>query len=138
MALLSGKRVFIVEDDIKNMAVAATILRQSGAGVIQDYWNNNTIEMLTRAHNTSPIDIILLDLMLHHGISGYDIFAQIKAIPELAAIPIVAVSASEPAIEIPKGQQLGFQGFIAKPINMHIFPEQVANCIGGQSIWIAG
>ena len=133
--MIKGKRIFIVEDDPSNMAIMAVSLRQEGAIVIQDPWNSDTIN---RIQAMLPVDIILLDLMLRGGISGHDIFAALKTHPELAKIPVVAVSASDPEIEIPKAKAAGFDGFIGKPIGLGSFSRQVAACINGERIWIAG
>jgi CheY-like chemotaxis protein len=129
---LEGRRIFIVEDDAVNLAVYAVLLKQSGAHVIQDPWNAGTVDLLLR---TLPVDVILMDLMLRHGTSGYDIFDKLKAQPELAHIPVVAVSASDAAIEIPRARAKGFAGFIGKPIHLSTFPAQVAACIAGTQVW---
>src|SRR5689334_4777401 len=107
--ILDGKRVFVVEDDLTNMAIFSVALKQGGALVIQDFWNTGTLGLMTRV---MPIDIVILDLMLHHGVSGYQIFEQIKAAPHLSSIPIIIVSASDPEIETPRAQAKGFAGFI--------------------------
>jgi two-component system, cell cycle response regulator DivK len=116
------------------MAVYSVMLNNNGATVIQDHWNSSTIALIKR---TLPIDIILLDLMLRRGVSGYDIFDAIRADPELASIPVVAVSASDPEIEIPRAKSKGFAGFIGKPISLRDFPTQVAACINGEHLWLA-
>jgi CheY-like chemotaxis protein len=132
--VLEHKRIFIVEDDVCNMAVYSVALSNNGAAVIQDPWNATTIELIKR---TLPVDIILLDLMLRRGVSGYDIFDKIKADPKLVNIPVMAVSASDPEIEIPKAKSKGFSGFIGKPISLHDFPIQVAACIKGENLWLS-
>lgn len=133
MNVLEGKRIFVVEDDVTNMAVFSVVLKQAGALVIQDYWNDFTIRLLEQ---NMPVDVILLDLMLRHGVSGYDIADAIRAQPKLAQIPIVAVSASDPEIEIPRTQARGFAGFIGKPITLTVFPTQIAACINGERVWV--
>ena len=132
--VLEGKRILIVEDDVTNMAVYQATLKRSGAVVLQDNRNSDTINMLRQF---LPIDIILLDLMLRHSINGYDIFDGIKRDPELAHIPVLAVSAADPGIEMPKAKERGFAGFIGKPLNPFEFPQQVAACIAGRGIWHA-
>jgi len=132
--VLENKRVFIVEDDVNNMAVYAVTLTNNGASVMQDPWNASTIELIKR---TMPIDIILLDLMLRRGVSGYDIFDAIKSDPARVSIPVVAVSASDPEIEIPRAQEKGFDGFIGKPISLLKFSAQVAACLKGEHLWLS-
>lgn len=132
---LSSRRIFVVEDDVTNMAVIVMLLRQSGAMVTQDPWNANTVDLIM---SHQPIDAILLDLMLRNGISGYDIFTQLRKHEALAEIPVIAVSASDPAIEIPRVKELGFAGFIGKPIAMNRFAAQIAACISGQPVWETG
>src|SRR5687768_15840309 len=121
-SIFAGKRIFVVEDDVCNMAVMAVTLKYEGATVIQDPWTSGTIDLLTR---TLPIDLILLDLMLRNGKSGFDIFDLIKAVPELASIPVVLVTASNPEREALTARNKGFDGFIAKPINASAFPQQI-------------
>lgn len=134
MAELDGKRIFIVEDNVTNMAVFAITLKQHGAIVIQDSWNTNAINKLL---SHLPIDVILLDLMLRQSISGYDLFRELQAHPELHDIPVVAVSAADPSIEMPKARALGFRGFISKPIRPGVFASQIAAAIGGTHVWDA-
>jgi CheY-like chemotaxis protein len=129
---LKGKRVFIIEDDPTNMAVFSVTLKRSGAVVLQDFWNTDSINMLQKR---LPIDVIVLDLMLRHQMNGYAIFEELRADPELSKIPVVIVSAADPGIEIPKAQARGLAGFIGKPIRPYLFPTQIASCINGNPVW---
>lgn len=132
---LKGNRVFIVEDNLSNMAVYSVLLKRSGAEFVRDYMNIDPVEMLAMS---LPIDIILLDLNLRYQADGYGVFDMIKDNPELADIPIVAVSAADPSIEIPRAKEKGFNGFISKPINTEIFAEQLAAILHGEEIWSSG
>ncbi len=132
--VLAGKRIVIVEDNVTNMAVYSVAFKMSGAVTIQDPYNTNTLD---RIKLNLPIDIILLDLMLRYDMTGYEIFDQLQADPSLAAIPVVAISASDPAIEIPKAKMKGFTGFIGKPIDPAKLVEQVAACINGEEVWFS-
>jgi CheY-like chemotaxis protein len=132
MEELLHKRIMIVEDNVVNLAVYAVAFKDSGAIVLQDPFTTNALHML-KAH--MPLDIILLDLMLRRGISGYDVFEQIQADPDLSKIPVIAISAADPNIEIPKAKQKGFIGFIGKPIDPFRLVEQVAACIKGEHVW---
>jgi two-component system cell cycle response regulator DivK len=132
---LTGKRIFVVEDNARNRVIYQVMLMRYGAHITFDNWGRETLERL-RQHRT--IDVIILDLGLGNGPSGYDVFAEIRHHPEYDEIPIVAVSAADPSIALPKTRDMGFSGFIAKPIEDDIFPEQIARVINGEKIWYAG
>jgi CheY-like chemotaxis protein len=132
--LLQGKRIAVVEDDVTNMAIISTLLKQQGAAVIQDPWNSDTVNRLKAM---LPIDMILLDLMLRHGVNGFDIYDRIKEAAELADIPVVVVSASDPAMAMTKARNKGFAGYIAKPLVYRDFSQQVFDILDGKAVWEA-
>lgn len=131
--LLSGKRIFVVEDDAANVAIVAYILKMQGAEVFHDYWG---LKALERLESLLPIDAILIDLMLPKGVSGYDVFRQLQKQPRLAEIPVVVVTASDPTAEMNKARGMGFQGFISKPIDHSTFPKFIASIIDGKPVWV--
>ncbi|MEZ4591174.1 MAG: response regulator [Chloroflexota bacterium] len=122
-----------MEDDPINYSVILTILRQHGAITTHDYWGDTTLSRLK--NHPLPLDLILLDLMLPGQASGYDVFDAIRALPELDNVPIVAVSAADPDVEMPKAKAKGFSGYITKPINRRYFPEQLAQILEGETYW---
>lgn len=133
--VLRDKHLFIVEDNALNRVVFQMALRVHGATLEFEIWGRDAIRRLQAARN---VDLIILDLMLHAGVSGYNIFEEIRRLPEYDNIPIVAVSAAEPSVAIPKTQQMGFAGFISKPIDDDTFAEQIARIMAGERIWHVG
>lgn len=133
--ILKDKRIFIVEDNMQNRLIFQMALIRQGASVDFERWGRDT---LYHIQNTSRIDLIVLDLMLADGVSGFDIFDQIRALPKYNAVPIIAVSAMDPSIAIPKTRAQGFSGFIAKPIDNVLFPKQLASIIEGEKVWSVG
>ncbi|MCP4428091.1 MAG: response regulator [Chloroflexi bacterium] len=131
--ILNGKTIFLLEDDPVNFSVILTIMRRHGAATIHDHWGDTTLARLL--DNSYLIDLILLDLMLPGKISGYDVFDAIKATPELSDVPIVAVTASDPDVEMPKTKAKGFNGYISKPINRYKFPKQLNQVLNGVDVW---
>ena len=131
--LLKNKRIFIVEDNAAYVAIASIYLRYAGAIVEVENWGLNVPDKIVKQ---LPIDVILMDLKLPRNASGFDIFDQIRAVPELAAIPIVAVSAADPDVAMARARQKGFAGYIAKPITPRI-AAYVAAILDGKQIWIA-
>jgi DNA-binding NarL/FixJ family response regulator len=50
----------------------------------------------------------------------------------------VAVSAADAATALPKAQRLGMNGFIAKPVDVALLPQQIAAVIAGHPVWYSG
>lgn len=135
MKVLQGKRILIVEDDALNRLVFRLALTSAGATVEFDGGGINTLIFL---QSRLPADLILLDLMLPRGQSGYELFQEIRALPLYARIPIVAVSATDPAQGAVRAWTLGFRGFIAKPIDADLLPRDLAQVLQGNSVWPQG
>lgn len=133
--LLKEKHLFIIEDNLENRIILRIALTRQGASVEFERWGR---DLRSHLDTIKDIDAILLDLMFPNGISGYDIINEIRNIPSLAAVPIVAVSASDPSTAIPRCRAKGFAGFIAKPIDDELFPSQIADIIAGKNVWYAG
>ncbi len=132
MRILQNKTVFIVEDNSKNADIMLTTLQMAGARTSFNRTGQNIIHDLK---SIGQIDIILMDLNLPHGLTGYDVFEKIKADPELAKIPVVVVSASDANVEMAKAQKAGFVSYISKPINFLALPKLIAGILDGELVW---
>jgi len=129
---LKDKRIFIVEDNLKNLTIMKTLLERDGATVDFNRWGPEAAKQI---RDFAPIDVIILDLMLPQGVSGYDIFDAVRTLPECSTTPIVLVTASDADIELPKARRKGFSGFISKPIRFGLFEKQIERIIEGERIW---
>lgn len=129
---LKNTRIFILEDNLDNKVIMQMLLEQSGAKVAGDRWGTETLKKLLQF---APTDVILLDLMLPGQLTGFDIFQQIRRLNMFKLTRIVAVSAADASTAVPKAQEMGFDGFICKPINFRRFTQQVKLIIDGQSVW---
>lgn len=131
---LSGKRVFVVEDNAHNRVIYQMILRRAGAVIDFDRRGDTTLFQLAKF---MP-DLIILDLNLGRYSSGFEIFEEIQKHSELQHVPVVAISASEPAVVVPRCREMGFAGFIAKPIEESLFEDQISRLVKGQQVWYLG
>ena len=129
---LQDKRIFLVEDNIGNQTIAKTLLESHGAVVATHHSGQDVIPHLRQF---LPVDLIILDLMLPSGVTGYDIFLAIRNQPGFSEVPIVAMSVIDRSEGVPQAKQRGFSGFVSKPISFQNFPQQIAQIIAGESIW---
>lgn len=101
-------KVFYIEDDKTDQYIVGKIIQLSG-GAIQFNTSGFPKTIIPRLRIFRP-HIILMDLMLAGGINGFDTAREIHRIGISSRIPIVAVSSSDTAIEIPKARRSGMQG----------------------------
>jgi CheY-like chemotaxis protein len=131
--ILEGKCIFIVEDDVVNLSVFTASLNISGARVERNVLGYDIVSHILECQ---PVDLILLDIMLRHGINGYDVYDKIRNAQALRHIPVVAITSLDPEEEIPKAKVKGFNGFIGKPIDVCDFPNHLGRVLNGERIWI--
>ena len=117
-----GKLVLLVEDNEKNMKLARDILRFKGYRVTEA----TTGEDAVASAASDPPDLVLMDIQLP-GIDGIEAFRRIRSDPKTAKVPVVALTASVMAGDRERFDKAGFDGFIAKPIDVKQFPDQVAS-----------
>jgi two-component system, chemotaxis family, sensor kinase CheA len=129
---LQDKRIFVVEDNIGNLTITKTLLEAHGAVVAT---HRSGHDVLPHLKNFLPVDLIILDLMLPSGVTGYDILSAIRNHVEFNNVPIIAMSAIDRSKVIAEAKKRGFSGYIGKPINFTEFPKQIAEIIAGASIW---
>lgn len=130
--LLKSRRIFIVEDNLANRAITQMLLESHGAVTAIEAWGTTTLH---RLREFGEVDLILLDIMLPNGMSGFDIAEEIRSQSAYSCVPIVALTATDPAETIPIAQACGFAGFISKPIDFDEFPMMVARAIAGEALW---
>lgn len=80
------------------------------------------------------IDVIFLDLEMPH-LSGPDVLRLIKQELGLTA-PVVAYSVHTSEVDVVR--QLGFDGFIGKPVDLRAFPAHLDNILNGRPVWVVG
>jgi len=109
--------VLIVDDNERNRNLARDVLRAAGLRTIEAAGGR---ECIARALERRP-DVILLDLRLP-DMDGTDVAQELKRTPEVAGIPVVALTAvlaGGGGEWLPAG---GFAGYIEKPIDVRAFP----------------
>jgi two-component system cell cycle response regulator len=113
-------RVLVVEDQDENLDLMVYLLTAFGheALVARD-----GAEGLAVAAQTRP-DLVVMDLQMPE-MDGYEAAARLKADPELARIPIVAVTAYAMVGDQERILQRGFDGYLPKPIDPEVFVSQL-------------
>jgi len=125
----AGKKILVVDDKEESSRLVGKVLRLHGYEVIAARSGEDAINMA----QTELPDLILMDIRLPGGIDGMEATRRIKALPQLAHIPILAMTASVRPEDMQRALDAGCSGFVRKPIDIGELPKQVAEHIARAS-----
>lgn len=114
------KMILYIEDNEQNLYLVKFILERHGYEVSSASDGQEGIDLAARI---KP-DLILLDIQLPR-MDGYAVARNLRTNPDLAAVPIVAVTSYAMAGDRDKALNAGCSGYIEKPINPDTFMQQV-------------
>jgi two-component system cell cycle response regulator DivK len=126
--------VLVIEDDINNLLVVTDFLQMMGVKEVHsrlEGWQG-----LQLAQTLTNLDLILLDIQLPNE-DGYALLKQIRSIPSLNHIRVVAVTANVLPQDEARAREAGFDGFIGKPLDFDRFPHQIRAILRGDQVWMA-
>lgn len=120
-------RVLVVEDNFMNKVLVNELLTMHGYEVIEAGNGREAVEM-AEAHVP---DVVLMDINLPE-MDGMEATRIIKGKEALKAIPILALTASAMKGDEEKFLREGFDGYVAKPIELAILIKELDRCLGKQ------
>ena len=113
-SLLSGKRLLLVDDDIKNIYALSQSLCDRGMKITAA---NNGLNALEKLDSGDEFDLILMDIMMP-VMDGYETMREIRAIRNLENLPIVALTAKAMAEDRSKCIEAGANDYVTKPVDI--------------------
>jgi len=118
--------ILIVDDHPQNLKLARIVLEGAGFDVKTAVDAEAAMVMIEQEHPR----LILMDLQLP-GMDGLELTRRLKKDPRTATIPIVALTAYAMKGDEAKALAAGCDGYITKPIDIHLLPQTVARYIAG-------
>jgi CheY-like chemotaxis protein len=110
---LAGKRALIVDDDMRNIFALSTVLEDHQLEVLSA---DNGWDALRILRQTPDVDIVLMDIMMPE-MDGMTTIREIRKIPSLKNLPIVAVTAKAMKGDREKCIEAGAWDYLSKPVD---------------------
>lgn len=112
--LFEGRRLLLVDDDVRNIFALSSALEQKGAAVVVA---RNGIEALAKLREHADIDLVLMDVMMPE-MDGYEATRQIRLEERWKNLPIIAVTAKAMKDDQERCREAGANDYLAKPIDL--------------------
>jgi len=114
--------ILYIEDNIANRVLIRRILEAEGYAVIEA---ENAKQAYAILENENPT-LILMDINMPE-IDGFTLTGQIKEMPKLRRVPIIALTANVMKGDRERTLDAGCDGYIQKPIDVDTFPRQISH-----------
>jgi CheY-like chemotaxis protein len=112
-AVLTGKKVVLVDDDIRNIFALTSLLERHGMEVLSVENGKDALELLQKS---AHVDGVLMDIMLPE-MDGYETTRRIREIPRFKKLPVIALTAKAMKGDREKCIEAGASDYISKPVD---------------------
>lgn len=117
-AVLEGRRILIVEDDVRNVYSLTNILEPRGAIVEIARNGQEALDTLEqRARDPSPVDLVLMDVMMP-VMDGLEATRRVRLDPRWAKLPIIMLTAKAMPDDQERCLAAGANDYMAKPLDV--------------------
>jgi CheY-like chemotaxis protein/two-component sensor histidine kinase len=110
---LVGRKVLIVDDDVRNIFALSSVLERRGMTVLTAGTGR---EAIATVESTSDLSIVLMDIMMPE-MDGYETMQVIRQNPQFRRLPIIALTAKAMKGDREKCLEAGASEYLAKPVN---------------------
>jgi CheY-like chemotaxis protein/CHASE3 domain sensor protein len=116
---LEGRRILVVEDDVRNIFALSSVLEPKGMSVTIARNGREAIDALARASQdpSLSIDLVLMDIMMPE-MDGFSAMREIRKRSEWKSLPIIALTAKAMKDDHEKCLAAGANDYIAKPLDV--------------------
>jgi CheY-like chemotaxis protein len=110
---LRGRKVLVVDDDVRNIFALNSLLERRGMTVISASNGMNAIQLM---ETTDDLALVLMDVMMPE-MDGYETMRRIRENPRFRLLPIIALTAKAMKGDREKCLEAGASDYVAKPVD---------------------
>jgi CheY-like chemotaxis protein len=112
--VFDGKKVLIVDDDVRNVFALTSVFERHGMHVVFAENGRDGVETLRRHPDVS---LVLMDIMMPE-MDGYEATRTVREMPEFERLPILALTAKAMKGDREKSLASGASDYITKPVDV--------------------
>ena len=111
--IFHGKKILIVDDDVRNVFALTSVLEASGMEVVYAENGHDGIEIL---RGNPELDLVLMDIMMPE-LDGYETIRTIREDERFQQLPIISLTAKAMKGDREKSIASGASDYITKPVD---------------------
>jgi CheY-like chemotaxis protein len=132
--MIQNPSVLYVEDDLRSQKVMELTLRSKmNLSYVNLFSDSANIVERVQALKPQP-DIVFLDIHMEPH-SGFQVLEMLRKIDQYKKTPVVALTASVMNEEVAMMRTAGFDGCLAKPIDLETFEDSFKRILSGEQVW---
>jgi CheY-like chemotaxis protein len=112
--LFEGRRILLVDDDVRNIFALTSALEQRGAVVEM---GRNGREALDKLDQVQDIDLVLMDVMMPE-MDGLEATRRLRQDPRFGKLPVIAITAKAMKDDQAQCLSAGASDYLAKPVDL--------------------
>jgi CheY-like chemotaxis protein len=122
---LAGRKVLVVDDEPTILKILSFKLRLTGLDPVEASSGEEALRFVREA---MP-DLVLLDVSLTPGLTGFDVCRILKENPGTAGIPIIMLTARTLPAERDLGLRLGASSYVTKPFSTKVLVQEIEKAL---------
>src|SRR5512140_1218487 len=118
---LAGRKVLVVDDEPYIQKILSFKLRLTGLDPVEASGGEEALRLVREGNP----DLVLLDVSLTPGLTGFDVCRILKENPATATIPIIMLTARTLPAERDLGLRLGAASYVTKPFSTKVLVQEI-------------
>lgn len=122
---LAGRKVLVVDDEPYIQKILSFKLRLTGLDPVEASGGEEALRLVREGNP----DLVLLDVSLTPGLTGFDVCRILKENPATATIPIIMLTARTLPAERDLGLRLGAASYVTKPFSTKVLVQEIEKAL---------